>query len=109
VSYLSASAKIRRAVFERANGACECCGAHVGFSGELGHWDHFWGRAKVAESLESTWGLCVSCDADKTHSRPSARWWIARFSEHCGAFGYHAECDRADNRLAVLAQKFPIS
>ncbi len=99
--------RIRAKVCERANGECECCGAHVGFDGELGHLDHFWGRKHAAESVENCWLLCITCDADKTANRPRAAWWLTRFAEFASVHGFTAETDKADTRLAVLAQKFP--
>ena len=100
--------RIRAAVCLRADGSCECCSAHVGFDGELGHLDHAFGRAHVAEAVSNCWILCPTCHHEKTNNIPRATWWLARFAEHCGKYGYHAEADRCDARLAVLAQKFPL-
>jgi hypothetical protein len=105
--YLTPLAKIRRAVCERAEGSCECCGVHVGFAGELGQLDHAFGRKHVAEAVSNCWILCPQCHDDKTQSRPTAIWWLVRLTEHLGRHGYDEEVERAEIRLQVLAQKFP--
>lgn len=105
VSRLTPTGRIRRAVFERCGDECECCGVAVTF--ESGHLDHFAGRARVPESVSSTWFLCPPCDHDKTLNKPTAVWWLTRFSEHCNRHGYAEEWERAQTRLAVLAAKFP--
>lgn len=99
--------RIRSAVCLRADGSCEACGVHVGMDGELGHLDHFFGRKHVPESVGNCWLLCFQCDSDKTNNRPRADWWCVRFLEHCGRYGYDADYERAETRLAVLAAKFP--
>ena len=100
--------RIRAACCRRSGGACEACGAHVGEDGELGHLDHFFGRAKVPEAVSNCWILCaVDCDPAKTASRPSARWWLSRFVLHCQRYGYEEEAYRAQCRMDVLEQKFP--
>jgi hypothetical protein len=108
MGYLTPTAKIRRAVCERAAGRCECCGIYVGEAGELAHMDHFFGRGHLAEAVSNCWLLCaLNCSGDKTASRPSAAWWLARWVSFAGRYGFDAEIERAETRLAVLSQKFP--
>lgn len=104
---LSNLAMIRRAVCERAEGECEQCGVFVGYDGDLGHLDHFFGRKHAPETAETCWLLCIKCDESKTLNKPSAAWWSASFQGHCARYGYEAERERAATRLAVLAAKFP--
>lgn len=99
----AATKKLRAEVFARAKGKCECgCGRHLG---ESGHLDHFFGRGKAAESISNCWGLCLFCDHHKTINKPSARFWLQRFRVHCKRYGFTAELERAESKLAVLVQK----
>ena len=93
--------KIRAAVAKRAAGACEACGQWVGLNGEDGHLDHARGRGR-AESVESCWLLCLSCDLFKTNNRPNAAHWLARFARHCDNHGYSEEARIARGRLAFV-------
>lgn len=99
--------QIRRKVCDRADGTCECCGVWIGYAGELGHLDHMFGRKHAPETVATCWLLCVHCDHDKTNNHPSAVWWLTRFSEHAGRWGYSAEWERASVKMAVLMAKFP--
>lgn len=99
----TATKKLRALVFARAKGRCECnCGRALG---ESGHLDHMFGRARVPEAFSNCWALALSCDAAKTNNYPSAAFWLRRFRAHCRKHGFGAELDRADARMAVLAQK----
>lgn len=95
---------IREAVFERANGDCEC-GCGDGVTPEFGRCDHFFGRAKVVEAIDNCWALTVKCDEAKTANRPSARYWLEKFIVHARKHGYDMEAVRAENKVAVLIQK----
>ncbi len=91
---------IRAAVFERADGACECgCNRPLL---ESGHLDHFWGRAKAKESIESCWALCLVCDDNKTNNRPTAIAWCDRFYLHAIKHGYHQQAQLAATRVSWL-------
>jgi len=96
--------KIRKAIFERSKGRCECgCGYSVTY--ETGRADHFFGRAKAVESVETVWFLSVPCDEGKTSSRPSAVMWCDRFYIHAIAHGYHEVAERAATKVRVLIAK----
>lgn len=96
--------KIRQAVCERAQGACEHCGAWVGENGEDTHADHAHGRGKgrPPESAENVWLLCVADDDAKTNNRPSAEYWLGSFIRHCEKHGYAESKRRAEDRLAFV-------
>lgn len=88
---------------KRADGHCESC---FRFFGDDGRADHFFGRAKSEETEANVWGLCVSCDHDKTNNNPSARIWLERFGLHCALHGYVEAAKRAKDKLAVQVLKF---
>lgn len=94
--------RMRAAVVERAGGCCESCGIHCGVDG---HWDHFFGRGKVAQSVESTWLLCARCDDHKTRNHPNAASWLRRFVVHADCYRYVAESALAMTKLATLKAK----
>ncbi len=98
------NAKLRAAVKERAEGCCEAGGEWVGDGGEL---DHFWGRAKVAESVENCWLLCRHCHRQKTDNYPSVAFWAAVFAAHAKFHHYDEQIHRCEVRLEVLNLKFP--
>lgn len=98
----AASKKIRAAVVLRAGGHCESCGVWCGVDG---HWDHFFGRAKVKESVPSTWLLCPRCDLHKTENKPNGSHWLRRFVVHASHFGYAREVEMAETKLSTLAAK----
>ncbi len=94
--------EIRRYVFARANGICECgCGKPLDESSQL---DHVFGRAKAEESIENCWALTLQCHDDKTNNRPNAARWCGNFQEHCNRHGYLEASKRAYAKLMV--QKF---
>lgn len=95
---------VRAAVFARAANRCECgCGRHI--SEETGHLDHFFGRAKAQESVESCWALSVECDARKTGNAPNATYWLVSFALHALKHGFIAEANRALGKTLNLAVK----
>lgn len=95
---------VRRAVFERENGACACgCGKSI--TEETGHLDHAFGRAKADEAVSNCWFLHPSCDHAKTTNSPSASYWLVRFVRHAAKHGYKSEEDRALTKLEALAVK----
>ena len=96
--------KIRAAVCLRAAGACESCGAWVGENGESGHLDHARGRAR-SETVESCWLLCVPCDDERTHNRPTSAHWLRLFAAHCADYGFAAEHERALARLQFVTAR----
>ncbi len=103
------NAKLRAAVKDRAECRCEACGRWLGDGGEI---DHFWGRAKVKESVENCWLLCGAdtldwrpCHRQKTDNHPSAAYWVLVFQGHCNIYHYEAEQHRCEVRLEVLTQK----
>lgn len=95
---------IRRAVFARAAGFCECgCGKAV--TEETGHLDHFFGRAKAEEAVSNCWALTPEHDHARTVNEPSASYWLVRFVRHAAKHGYKSEEDRALTKLEALAVK----
>jgi hypothetical protein len=77
-------AELRRQLWERARGKCECGGEF--FDGcELAgaEVDHFFGRAKAEESAENCWLLSPECHRQKTDNKPEAGYWLRRFMAHC--------------------------
>ncbi len=94
--------EVRAEVFSRAKGKCEACRRPIG---ESGHLDHFWGRAKAPTHPRTCWALCLRCDDDKTHNRPSALNWLRRFYVHARLHGYADMCDRSAARALVLKAK----
>ena len=81
-----ATAKLRAAVFLRANGRCESCGKPHPVA-----MDHFLGgsgRRRQQQSYENTWALCSRCDSNRTHNVPSAEFWNDRFKRFAERYGY---------------------
>jgi len=83
---------IRAACYERAAGVCECgCGrpAHHDAAALRIDWnaqaelDHFFGRGKVKQSVETCWILRADCHREKTNNRPDALVWLQKFIGHC--------------------------
>ncbi len=62
------------------------------------HLDHFWGRAKVQETLENCWILCAWCDHDKTTNSPSNNEWLERFRKHCITYELTEQLERIEVR-----------
>ena len=85
--------RIRAEVFARAKGCCEACAKWTGEDFRL---DHFFGRAKMKQSVENCWALCIGCDTSKTLNEPNAAHWFLRFILHCGRHGY--------SKMAEIAQ-----
>jgi len=88
------TARIRDAVFARADGKCENCfktDLHL----QLDHWLGGSGRRVQRQSLASTWAVCASCHFARTDNMPDAAYWNDRFERHCFKHGYffhpHAE------------------
>jgi 5-methylcytosine-specific restriction endonuclease McrA len=85
------TAAIRRACLQRADGLCECgCGHPLQEPSESDHWeaetpelDHFFGRGKVKQSVETCWILRADCHQEKTNNRPDAATWLRKFIAHC--------------------------
>lgn len=95
---------VRQAVFVRSEGKCECgCGRFVDY--ESGHADHFFGRAKAEEKLETVWFLDPLCDASKTTNLPNATHWLVTFALHCLRHNYSEEAKRALLKIAALSAK----
>lgn len=92
---------VRRLVFARANGRCEC-GCLRFITEETGRLDHFWGRAKAEETVETCWALSVACDEAKTANRPTSMHWNLKFLIHCAIHGYERSETRAAVRDAAL-------
>lgn len=93
--------QVRKDVVARAMWQCEAgCGTHV--TEETGHADHFFGRAKAAESVETVWFLCLRCDDAKTNNRPSALHWQTRYLIHAAQLGYWTQVERALSRIFIL-------
>ncbi len=100
----NATKKLRRAVFRRADGCCECgCGRFI--SEETGRLDHAFGRAKAAQSISNTWALAIPCDEARTANCPTAALWLHRFIAHADRHGYEIESNRAASKVAALHAK----
>lgn len=78
-------ARVRRLVWIRSLGRCECdCGAVL--SGpDAGELDHFRGGANRAAGTTTgnCWRLAPSCHRMKTLNRPSRDYWVTKFQWHC--------------------------
>lgn len=99
----AAMKKLRAAVFERADGICECgCRQPLRDSGQL---DHQFGRAKVEGAIDNCWALTVQCHDDKTNNRPNAAHWLRRFMVHAGKYDYQTSLLRAVLKLSALKAK----
>ena len=94
-------ASIAEAVLRRAGDTCECgCGRP--FDGSVGGratLDHFFGRARSTESVETVLVLREDCHRDKTDNRPNARTWHLLFIAHCRKHNYTEAAERARRRL----------
>jgi hypothetical protein len=85
------TASIREACLQRAGGKCECgCGVPAvdwdkgySFPEAKAELDHFAGRGKVKQSVETCWILRANCHREKTDSRPDAATWLRKFIAHC--------------------------
>ncbi len=65
----------------------------------INHLDHFFGRAKAEETIETCWVLRPECHYEKTRNWPSARHWLLKFLVHCGRHAYVSAADRAQAKL----------
>lgn len=93
--------RIRKAVFARAHGRCECgCGRWI--TEETGRLDTSSGERK---SPSNSRPLAIECDEAKTASKPCAAVWLQRFAFHCGTHGYLAERELALAKLNFLTVK----
>ena len=78
------TAAIREAVFKRARGFCEVPGCgNIFTTFDPGELDHFHGRIRVKQSVESCWAICRADHRAKTDSRPSRAFWLEKFIQHC--------------------------
>jgi hypothetical protein len=85
------TASIREACLQRAGGKCECgCGVPAvdwdkgySFPEAKAELDHFFGRGKVKQSVETCWILRADCHLEKTMLRPDAATWLQKFIAHC--------------------------
>lgn len=111
------TATIREACLQRAMSYCECgCGRPLATGIEaIPELDHFFGRGKVKQSVETCWILRADCHRDKTNSRPDAASWLRKFIVHCikqfqrsvangtaADTNYTAAADRAQDRLRFV-------
>lgn len=95
---------VREAVFNRAGNVCECgCGRDI--TPETGHLDHFFGRAKAEERLQTCWALSIECHAAKTANRPNATYWLVAFALHALTHGYTFEASRTLGKISALSVK----
>lgn len=77
----------REVCLTRSAGNCECgCGYALTEGGGLQNGtpelDHFFGRGKVKQSVETCWILRADCHREKTNNRPDAATWLRKFIEH---------------------------
>lgn len=84
----AATKRLRRAVFARADGACESCGRHVG-----------------EEAVSNCWALCLTCDVAKTANEPTAAFWLVAFGAHAEKHAYAVEVELAAAKLQTLHAK----
>ena len=95
--------RVRQAVVERSEGFCECCSRWVGADGTL---DHFWGRAKAPETVETCWFLCWDpCHFAKGQNDPSARVWVERFQVFSALHGHAEQVKKCQLRLEWISAK----
>lgn len=93
---------LRGEVFVRSRGLCEACGVRFDSYLRRDEWDHFFGKAKVRQSVASTWMLCANCHREKTRNVPNASEWLCLFALHCDRHGYAPEASKARARLDAL-------
>lgn len=74
------------------------CSTPYSMGGEL---DHFFGRGKEDEKVETCWWLCVMHHHMKTNYQPDRRWWLEAFLVHCRLYGYTEEAAMVVARLAL--------
>lgn len=74
---------IAEAVLSRADGKCEGCRCALGHFDRAPELDHFFGRARAADSEDTIWVLCRTCHHNKTNNKPDAERWFRWFLEHC--------------------------
>jgi hypothetical protein len=100
-------ADLAAALLARAGDRCECgCGIPFGpFLSAERVMDHFAGRARIEDSLDSIWVLRRDCDALKTANKPSAAHWLRLWLAHCEKHNYRASYERAFKRLQWVKAK----
>lgn len=95
----AATARLRAAVFARADNRCECgCLRWLGDDAQM---DHALSR-RVRESLQNCWALTRECHQQKTDSVGGAEVWLAKFAAHCRKHGYAGELERTESRLVFV-------
>lgn len=88
---------------ERAKGKCECCGTPLELFGAEA--DHFWGRAKAKESLETVWLLSRDCHWQKTQNVMGRAYWLEAFLKHARRHGYTEQATKAGSALFYAKAK----
>ncbi len=71
--------------------------------------DHFFGRGKAPETVETTWILCQRHHRMKTENVPHRAAWLRVFREHATRHGYHYAVRLVDRGLALERGQHPES
>lgn len=103
-------AEVRAAIVVRSEGFCECgCGERVCddrktpcYPEARGEMDHFWGRRKAPETVETCWFLRPGCHLAKTRNQPDAATWLRRFMGHCQRYAFITQLRKAQARLKFV-------
>ena len=99
---------VRRDVWKRSSGNCEKCLAFLGHDADEGHMDHFFGgsgRRRKETTVQGCWRLCLRCDYEKTHNKPTAAAWLLAFQSHCARRGYFRKTGQCDRALVLWRAK----
>jgi hypothetical protein len=99
--------KVYAEVDARSGGGCEHAFAGVYCMNEATEHDHFWGRGKAEESVETVWHLCKFHHDNKTANDPDRAHWIERFKRHCYVHGYGEQMARCERALALEFAQHP--
>lgn len=105
--------ELRLQLMQRAKFRCECGGPDFkGCDRPAEAMDHFFGRARAPESLETCWMLSTQCHVAKTDGRSradagtgGAAEWCYRFMEHCARYDYRESFERASKRFDFVRQR----
>jgi 5-methylcytosine-specific restriction endonuclease McrA len=86
-----------------------CCAA--GFLGQRccgpPELDHFFGRGKAPETVQTTWILCQRHHRMKTDNVPHRAAWLRLFREHAVLHAYHYAVRLAGRGLALERAQHP--
>lgn len=101
------TADLWKQAMARSGGECECrqCGRVFTEEGDnKPEMDHQASR-RVPQTLQNVWMLAAACHRFRQQNRPSERYWLGVFWEHCMRQGYHREAQRVEDRIHVVDVK----